>query len=131
MFESIQPVTISEKALSEIRKVMLTKNIPTDYGVRVGVKGGGCGVSLLLGFDKRKEEDQVYYIEEIPVFVDKRHTMYIIGKEVDFYEGEGVYFLHHECALLQSSNPYSENVNYTPCPTPKNKQKPLSYSRRI
>ena len=88
MFENIRPVTISEKALSEIRKVMLTKNIPADYGVRVGVKGGGCGVSLLLGFDKKKEEDQVYYIEEIPVFVDKRHTMYIIGKQVDFYEGE-------------------------------------------
>src|SRR5688572_3329062 len=88
MFESIQPVTISEKALAEIRKVMLTKNIPPDYGVRVGVKGGGCGVSLLLGFDQKKEEDQVYYIEEIPVFVNKRHTMYLIGKEVDFYQGD-------------------------------------------
>jgi iron-sulfur cluster assembly protein len=27
-------------------------------------------------------------IDDIPVYVDKKHTMYIIGKEVDFYDGE-------------------------------------------
>jgi len=87
MFD-IQPVTLSTKAAEEVRKIMQTKNIPSDYGLRVGVRGGGCsGVSLIIGFDKKKETDQTYTIEGIPVFVDKRHTMYVIGKEVDFYEG--------------------------------------------
>ena len=88
MFERIQPVTISTKAAEEIRKIMSTKNIPSGYGLRVGVKGGGCGVSLLIGFDKRKENDLEYIINDIPVYIDKKHTMYIIGKEVDFFEGE-------------------------------------------
>ena len=87
MFESLQPVTISLRAADEIRKIMQTKNIPPDYGLRLGVKGGGCGVSLLIGFDKKKESDLTYEINGIPVYVDKKHTMYIIGKEVDFYDG--------------------------------------------
>lgn len=88
MFENIQPVTLSRRAAVEIRKIMETKNIPEGYGLRVGVKGGGCGVSLLIGFDKRKESDLSYLIDGIAVYVDKRHTLYVMGKEVDFYEGE-------------------------------------------
>jgi len=88
MFDNIHPVTISERAAEEIRKIMQTKNIPADYGLRVGVKGGGCGVSLLIGFDRRKDSDLAYEIAGIPVYVDKKHTMYIVGKEVDFIENE-------------------------------------------
>jgi iron-sulfur cluster assembly protein len=88
MFDNIHPVTISARAATEIRKIMDTKNIPQDYGLRVGVKGGGCGVALMIGFDRKKDSDMVYMISDIPVYVDKKHTMYIIGKQVDFYEGE-------------------------------------------
>ena len=88
MFEKIEPVTISTRAVEEIRKIMLTKNIPADYGLRVGIRGGGCsGVSLIIGFDKKKDTDLAYSISGIAVYIDKKHTMYIIGKEVDFYEG--------------------------------------------
>jgi len=88
MFDSLQPVTISLKAAEEIRKIMQTKNIPADYGLRVGVKGGGCGATLIIGFDKKNDSDHSYMIDDIPVYVDKKHTMYLIGKEVDFYNGE-------------------------------------------
>jgi iron-sulfur cluster assembly protein len=87
MFEQIQPVTISHRAAEEIRKIMTSKNIPADYGLRVGVRGGGCGVSLIIGFDKKNDSDLAYAIDDIPVYINKKHTMYIIGKEVDFYEG--------------------------------------------
>lgn len=88
MLNNLEPITLSARAIEEVRNIMLTKNIPAEYGLRVGIKGGGCGgVALLLGFDKRKDTDLAYIIEDIPVYVDKKHTMYIIGKEVDFYEG--------------------------------------------
>jgi iron-sulfur cluster assembly protein len=88
MFDNVQPVSISSRASSEIKKIMESKNIPKDYGLRLGIKGGGCaGVSLVIGFDKKKDSDLTYLVDEIPVFVDKKHTMYLIGKEVDFYEG--------------------------------------------
>jgi iron-sulfur cluster assembly protein len=88
MFDNIHPVTISSRASAEIRHIMQTKNIPADYGLRVGVKGGGCGVSLLIGFDRKKDSDLAYEIDGIPVYVDKRHTLYVMGKEVDFLDGE-------------------------------------------
>lgn len=88
MFSPVNPVTISSRAAEEIRKIMQTKNIPADYSLRVGIRGGGCGgVALMIGFDKKKETDLAYSVEGIPVLVEKKHTMYIIGKEVDFYEG--------------------------------------------
>ena len=87
--EKINPISITEKAVYEIKKIMQNINIPGDYGLRVGIKGGaGCsGVSFLLGFDKVKETDVAYNISEIPVFIEKKHTMYVIGMEIDFYEG--------------------------------------------
>lgn len=88
MFDDLVPITISDRAAAEIRNIMETKNIPAGYGLRVGVKGGGCGVSLLIGFDKQKDSDRIYRVNGIEVFVDRKHAMYIIGKEIDFHESE-------------------------------------------
>jgi iron-sulfur cluster assembly protein len=88
MFETLKPVALSSRAAEEVRKIMQTKNIPAGYGLRVGIKGGGCGgVSLIIGFDKPKENDLSYLTEGIELLIDKKHTMFVIGKEVDFYEG--------------------------------------------
>ncbi|HET9487053.1 MAG TPA: iron-sulfur cluster assembly accessory protein [Chryseosolibacter sp.] len=96
MFDNIHPVTISSRACQEVYHIMKTKGIPADYGLRVGVRGGGCGgMSLIIGFDKKKETDLSYQINGITVYVDKKHTMYLIGKEVDFVdtaEGRGFTF---------------------------------------
>lgn len=89
MFSDIQPVKLSARAAQEVRKIMDSKKIPQGYGLRLGARGGaGCGgVSLIIGFDKKRETDLAYQVEGIDVYVDKKHTMYLIGKEVDFYEG--------------------------------------------
>jgi len=87
MFDDLTPVTITHRAVDEIIKIMQTKNIPSDYGLRVGIKGSGCGgAALMIGFDKRKETDMAYSISGIKVYIDKRHTLYVIGKEIDFHE---------------------------------------------
>lgn len=86
--DPIIPVTLSKKAAEEVRKIMMTKNIPSGYGLRVGIRGSGCGgAALMIGFDKKKESDLSYEIEDITVYVDKKHTLYVVGKHVDFYEG--------------------------------------------
>ncbi|QDH77603.1 iron-sulfur cluster assembly accessory protein [Echinicola soli] len=82
------PITITEKAQKEIKNIMEHKNIPDDYSLRVGVKGGGCGgMSYALGFDKLKEGDQQFEMGGIPVLIEKRHVMFLMGMQVDFYEG--------------------------------------------
>jgi iron-sulfur cluster assembly protein len=85
----LEPVTLTQKAAVEVRSIMKNKNIPEDYALRIGVKGGGgCGgVQYVLGFDKPKPEDLQYHQQEIPMVVEKKHTMYLLGLQVDFYEG--------------------------------------------
>ncbi len=83
------PVDITEAAIREIEHVKNNKNIPAEYGLRLGIKGGGCGASLMVGFDKPDTYDQMYTIpgSNVPLYIDKRHLMYIIGARLDFYEG--------------------------------------------
>lgn len=90
------PVSFSDRAVEEIKAIMQRKAIPMDYGLRVGVRGGGCGVSFIIGFDKPKETDLIYHIHDIPVYVDKKHILFLTGKQVDFIEsdeGRGFTFL--------------------------------------
>jgi len=82
------PIRISEVAKQEILETLSTNKIPDVYGLRVGMKGGGCGAQFLLGFDLPTENDQIYVIDKIKVIIDKRHLMYVIGTEVDFEETE-------------------------------------------
>ncbi|MFT4833570.1 MAG: iron-sulfur cluster assembly protein [Marinoscillum sp.] len=81
------PVHITDKAYQEIVNIMENKNIPEGYGLRMGVRGGGCSVSFILGFDKEKDQDQVYQLEGVSIFIQKKELMFLIGKEVDFYDG--------------------------------------------
>ena len=88
--QTIQPqVTISEKAATEIKKVMQENNIPENAGLRMGVKGGGCsGFTYVLGFDeKAKETDKVFEASGVRVFVDERSFPYLAGVVLDYQEG--------------------------------------------
>jgi iron-sulfur cluster assembly protein len=83
------PVKITEKALAEIQDILTRKNIPQGYGVRMGIAGGrGCaGVKYTLGFDLPNANDVSYEVAGVPVFFQKNVMMFLIGKQVDFYEG--------------------------------------------
>lgn len=60
-----------------------------EYGLRIGIKGSGCsGTSFLLGFDKPKTGDDIYMHEGIPVYIEKKHVMYLLGLEIDYEDNE-------------------------------------------
>lgn len=87
-----QPVQISTEAQNQIRNTFQAQKIPIDYGLRVGVRGGGCGTSWLLGFDTPGPSDEVYNVEGVRVIIDKKHLLYVIGVQVGFEmskEGHG------------------------------------------
>ena len=85
---SQSPITITDSALKELRIIKEQQNIPDDHGVRIGVKGGGCsGFSYLLGFDVEKEKDNIYYIDDLKILMEKSHGLYLLGMEVDWVEG--------------------------------------------
>ncbi|HWZ34828.1 MAG TPA: iron-sulfur cluster assembly accessory protein [Mucilaginibacter sp.] len=82
------PVTITEGAVKELYKLKDQQEISDDFGLRIGVEGGGCaGMNYVLGFDQKKDGDQEYNIEGLRVFMHKAHGMYLMGMEVDFQDG--------------------------------------------
>lgn|GEM_PF-212506 len=82
------PIQLTDGAVKQLQEIMSKQEIPSNYGLRVGVKGGGCsGFSYLLGFDEQKEKDDVFEVNGIRVLMQKAHTMYLMGMEIDFIEG--------------------------------------------
>ncbi|HSY60372.1 MAG TPA: iron-sulfur cluster assembly accessory protein [Cytophaga sp.] len=89
--QSILPLNITQLALNQIALIKATKNIPQGYGLRIGVRGSGCsGTSFVLGFDQKKEGDNEYLIEGIPVYIEKKHILYVAGIELDYEDSEEV-----------------------------------------
>ncbi|MBC6988326.1 MULTISPECIES: HesB/IscA family protein [Hymenobacter] len=84
----LAPISLTPRALEEVRNILREKNVPGEYGLRVGVQGGGCsGLSYLLGFDKPKDQDETYDVDGVTLIMDKKHAMYVMGMEVDFQDG--------------------------------------------
>ena len=87
------PVALTDRAATEVRRIVANKQIPAQFGLRVGVKGGGCsGMSYVLGFDKAREHDLQFELaaeggDPITVFMDKRHGLYLMGTTVDYHDG--------------------------------------------
>jgi len=82
------PVSFTEGALKELNKLRDQQEIGEDFGLRVGVEGGGCsGMSYVLGFDQKKDGDQEYDIDGIRTFMHKAHGMYLVGMVIDFQDG--------------------------------------------
>ncbi len=86
--DKLIPIEITDKAYDEIKNIIAKKNIPDDYGLRIGIQGAGCvGVSYLLGFDKKKEDDDAFGHKELNIYVSRKHFLYLAGMQIDFHEG--------------------------------------------
>lgn len=82
------PVTITEGAVKEIRKLMSAENFDHSMYLRIGVKGGGCsGMTYILGFDHKQDNDNVFETEGIKCIMNKSHEMYLYGMQVDWQDG--------------------------------------------
>jgi iron-sulfur cluster assembly protein len=83
------PIVLTERAIEEVHKIMEQNSIPETYGLRVGVKGGGCsGLSYTLAFDAEKRDgDKELFFENIRMFIDSKSLFYLMGTELDFSDG--------------------------------------------
>jgi iron-sulfur cluster assembly protein len=83
-----QPIILTDGAVKQLTIIKKEQHISEDYGLRVGVKGGGCsGFSYVLGFDEQKDGDDIYMINGMKVLMQKAHGLYLLGMEVDFVDG--------------------------------------------
>jgi iron-sulfur cluster assembly accessory protein len=83
-------IILSERAASEVKKVLQEQNQAEPTLLRVRVVGGGCsGFSYDLRFDNQFDEklDSKYEYHGVTVVVDKKSALYLDGTTVDYYEG--------------------------------------------
>jgi iron-sulfur cluster assembly protein len=83
------PVTLSEKAADEVKRIISEQSLPTETVLRVGVQGGGCsGFSYSLNFDtETSERDRVAEFHGVRLAIEKKFDPYLDGTVVDFYDG--------------------------------------------
>ena len=83
-----KPVTMTEGAIRQVRKLMEQEGFDPSQKLRVGVKGGGCsGMTYILGFDQPTEKDKAFEIEGIGCIMNTAHEMYVYGMEIDWQDG--------------------------------------------
>lgn len=82
-------IIITDKAVKEIKRIMDENKITQEFGLRVGVKGGGCsGLTYTLGFDpENRDGDSIIEQEGVKLFVDGKSLFYLSGTQLDFSDG--------------------------------------------
>lgn len=82
------PVQFTPGARKELTKLMNDPGFDTSKFLRIGVKGGGCsGMSYVLGFDDKEAADETYEIEGLHFIMNKSHSLYLMGMEIDWQDG--------------------------------------------
>ena len=103
-------IALSPLAAEKVRELLEQRQTP-DYGLRVGVRGGGCsGNSYFMEFCEAAElGDETYDSNGVKLVVDRRSIALLEGTEIDFVEGRmgsGFKFnnpnVRHSCACGES-----------------------------
>ncbi len=81
-------IELTEAAVSQVRRMKAKHDLGDDYGLRIGVKAGGCaGREYVLDLEEGPgEKDRVFEFEDVKVFVDPRSYLFVNGLCLDFFE---------------------------------------------
>ena len=78
-------IQLTRKAI-EMAKKAIERRAQETFGLRLGVKGGGCsGVSYAIEFaDKARGRDHVFEFEGLKIVVDPKSLIYLRGSVLDY-----------------------------------------------
>ena len=81
-------VTITDAAAEKIKN-MLNAQGHAEYGLRMGVAGGGCsGFQYRLAFETGADDmDQVIEEKGVRLFIDPKSCLYLNGVKLDYIDG--------------------------------------------
>ena len=80
-------ITVSDAAAERI-KHLLSLRASSSYGIRVGVKSGGCsGLSYLIEYaDALRPFEELIEVKGVRILIDPKAVMYLIGSQMDYTE---------------------------------------------
>ena len=95
-------IHVTPSAAVELRR-LLSKQSKEEWGIRIGVKGGGCsGLSYTMDLEKQAgEHDRIFDVEGVRLFCDPKSYLYLNGLTLDYKE-------HLLGGEFQFSNPGAE-----------------------
>lgn len=81
-------IELTEAAVSQVRQMMSKHDLGEGYGLRIGVKAGGCaGREYVVDLEEGPtEKDRVFEFDDVKVFVDPRSYLFVNGLRLDFFE---------------------------------------------
>ncbi|MBA2405011.1 MAG: iron-sulfur cluster assembly accessory protein [Bdellovibrionales bacterium] len=83
-----QIISITDKALEQIRVIAQAENSDASRGLRLAVTGGGCsGLSYKIEFSDQKDKDNVLNFNGIKILIDPKSVIYLKGIVLDFKDG--------------------------------------------
>lgn len=82
-----QIMSVSSKAIGQIKSLLAKREKPA-FGIRVGIKSGGCsGLSYFIEYAEEKNKyDEVISDNGVNILIDPKALMYLIGTEMDYTE---------------------------------------------
>ena len=82
-------ITLTTNAINQIRKLVLSRK-SRPLGVKLDIETKGCsGLTYKLEYvDNPLEEDEVVDVEDIKIFVNPKASLFLIGTQMDYQEGE-------------------------------------------
>ena len=82
-------VGLTDKAAAMVKETIERENLQGS-GLRVAVVGGGCsGFQYSLDLEKEQRAgDFVFDVKGVRCFVDPMSSMYLMGVEIDYVEGQ-------------------------------------------
>ena len=97
-------INMTDSAQKEVIRLLSEEDNVKRLGLRLGIKGGGCsGLSYILEFSSREEEDTVLTYPQFEVYLDRKSTIYLGGITLDHQSGlEGKGFIFQ--------NPHATNT---------------------
>jgi iron-sulfur cluster assembly protein len=82
-------MSITEAAAKQV-KLLLEKRGKPSFGIRVGVKSGGCaGTSYYVEYaDDKSQFDEIVEEKGVKILIDPKALMYLINTEMDYAESQ-------------------------------------------
>lgn len=81
-------ITLTPEAISKVKSILEGRK--EESGLRIAVVGGGCsGFQYQMTLDKEpREDDKIYELEGLKLYVDTRSLLYLDGTKIDYIDGQ-------------------------------------------
>lgn len=82
-------ISLTDAAATQVKLLIEKRGKPT-FGIRVGVKSGGCaGYSYYVEYaDSKNQFDEIVEEKGVRILIDPKALMYLINSEMDYLDNK-------------------------------------------